>query len=72
MNYYIDFLSKVNYIAKSRLPLRERAARRCNNLDWVRGGGATPHPTEFVEGWEQPSPARGEGANTESAPVAIP
>jgi hypothetical protein len=31
MNYYIDFLSKVNYIVKSRLPLREKVARRSDS-----------------------------------------
>jgi hypothetical protein len=43
------------------LPLRERATQRTNDDEWVRG---TPHPIEFIEMAEWPSPSRGEGAAT--------
>jgi len=48
-------------------PLRERATRRFNILDWMRGEVATPHPAILVEQLELPSPARGEGATTSAA-----
>jgi hypothetical protein len=57
------------------LPLRERAARKFNEEEWVRG---TPHPAESVEMSELPSPSKraftpvfgglwGEGAATATA-----
>src|SRR4051794_22125256 len=46
------------------LPLRERATRRFNEEERVRG---TPHPTEYAEIPAMPSPSRGEGAATATA-----
>jgi hypothetical protein len=35
-------------------------------------GAQTPHPTEFADGPEMPSPTRGEGATTAGALAANP
>ena len=56
------------------LPLWERATRTFDDEEWVRGKGATPHPTAFVDSSAMPSPTKraftpvcdglwGEGAN---------
>jgi hypothetical protein len=47
--------------------LWERAARRFNVDEWVRGEAATPHPNEFVERLVMPSPTRGDGTTTTTA-----
>src|ERR1043166_4340162 len=38
---------------------------------WVRGSMPTPHPTEFADHAEQPSPARGEGTNTAASALLL-
>src|SRR6267142_2117785 len=48
-------------------PPRERAVRRFNNNEWVRGIGSPPHPTVGVEYLSCPLPRRGEGALTIAA-----
>jgi hypothetical protein len=41
--------------------------RSFNNTDWVRGESRTPHPNEFFDLSELPSPARGESTLTGAA-----
>src|SRR6185312_17347323 len=52
------------------LPLWERATQKCNEEEWVRGHGLTPHPFAIVGPSAMPSPTRGEGAATRIAPAA--
>src|ERR687887_2838955 len=55
----------------SPLPLRERAQWSAREIEWVRGSGITPHPSSHVADTELPSPARGEGAITSTAPATL-
>src|SRR5262252_6854287 len=47
----------------------EGYAARTTWQDWVRGS-VPPHPIEFADLSQMPSPARGEGANASTALVA--
>jgi hypothetical protein len=65
-----EYLPRVGWQSQCPLPLRERATRWFNEEEWVRvwsKGRETPHPFEFADVAEMPSPTRGEGTNTATA-----